>query len=372
MEKLTVGQSLFDLLLWGGIFITFFPALKPPYKLPRSRKYLGVSLLLLFCLFPFFGGDYFHYKEIYSEIKLGGFSHLEDVYYWLIRNVTDSYFEFRLIIWGIALLFTLWSFRRFHDDTDLPLFYFGVFYLPWFSYARVSLAMSMIFFGLSLLSHPIKRLKLGGYIVGIAFIGCSVFFHKSAIIGVVAALGALLFHTPKKRNIFLIAILFPVLLFLLGILLSTFMNMDLSVDDYVSSSQRDTYLEGESGGGISHGIGQYISTLFTRVPLFVIAGTYVYSVYKGYYSELDKYSKVASSYMFYVMLAATVFMFNQGYNTYTLYYRTLVFAMIPSSIFLSQIKVEGLAPRIYKMIFGMTIVGVVYTLLYSVYLGYVG
>lgn len=372
MEKLTVSQALFNLFLWGVIFFTLYPASKYPYKLSKSRKKFGYALLLLFCLFPFFGGDYFHYKEIYTEIKVSGYSHLEIVYWWLIQNVCHSYFEFRLIIWGIALILTLWGYRRFHNETDLPLFYFGVFYLPWFSYARASLAMSMIFFGLSLLSHPVKRLKFSGYVIGIALLGLSVFFHKSAMVGIAAALGALFFHNPKKGNVVMIVLLFPVVLILIESFLSDFMSMDLTYDDFISGRQRDTYLEGEGGGGISHGLGQYISTFFTRVPLFIIAATYIFSVYKGYIVRFDKYSKTASSYTFYIMLIAIVFMFDLGYNTYTLYYRTLTFAMIPAAVFLTKMKTDAIALRVYRIISVMTIVGIVYTLLYSVYLGFVG
>lgn len=368
MDKLTGWQAFFNLALWGIILFTLYPTTKYPYRLLKSRKYIGLFFILLFCLYPFFGGDYFHYMETYSDAKLkGSYYHLEDVYVWIIQNLCNSYFQFRLIVWGCALLLIVVAYRRLETNSDLPLFYFGVFYLPWFSYARVSLAMALIFYGLSILVKPPKRFVVVGYVISLLALGSSLFFHRSAFIGIIASMGALFLRNPKKKTIFIIIAIFPVLMIILESLLNDFMSFDLGYDDYITGRLRDSYLTNENSTGLGIGIGPYISVFFTRAPLFVIAVTYVYCVIKGYFKELEKSNRIISSYAFLIVLISFIFFVNPAFNTYVLYYRTLFFAMIPSAVFLTQLKKSGKVPQLYKLVCGSTIFGVFYTLLYALY-----
>lgn len=368
MDKLNASQALFDLFLWGVIFFTLYPAHKFPYKLPKFRRVLGILLIFLFCLFPFFGGDYFHYMVSYEEAKFAnGYYHIEDVYVWIVQNICNSYLQFRVIVWGSALLLTVLAYKRLVENTDLPLFYLGVFYLPWFAYARVSLAMALIFFGLSLLAKPLEHMKKLSCIMGLGIMFSSLFFHRSAVIGIIAALGSLLLSNPKKRTVVQLVVFFPLILIVMKTLLGYFMNLDLSYDDYISGRQRDTYLYSESHGGLSMGLGPYLSVFFTRAPLFIVALTYIYYVSKGFMLELSRPARIVSSYSFLVFLIAFAFMFDLGFNTYTLYYRTLSFAMIPAAVFLSQVKKTNRVPNLYNIVYWTTGFGVFYTLLYSVY-----
>ena len=366
-EKATIIELLIDLFLWMALLILLHPVLSPPHVLQRKRKYLAYIFLLLFCLFPFFGGDYYHYLEIFNNTKAGISQHLEDIYVWYIVNFCESYHIFRLGVWGLALILTISAYKHLRVISDLAFFYFAVFYILWFSYARVSLAMAAIFWGICFIAKPIQKIKYLSYGIGFLVMGSSVFFHRSASIGIIAAIMALLFKNPNKKTVFFLCIMFPISLYFLQSFLIDFMEMDLDYDDYISGRFRDDYLTSDKKGGLSLGIGPYISVFFTRSPLFLIGYAYIYSAITGIFKMFPLYSKIISSYAFLIILMSFAFLFDYGYNTYTLYYRTLNFAMIPSSVFLAQIKVTNCMPHLYKLIYYTTLFGVFYTLVYNAY-----
>ena len=150
------------------------------------------------------------------------------------------------------------------------------------------------------------------------------------------------------------------------------MSFDLGYDDYITGRQRDEYLLSESTGGLSEGLGPYIQTLLTRVPLFIIAFSYIYYAVKGYFKMFSRSSRIVSSYSFLTILLALAFLCDLGYNTYVIYYRTLTFAMIPSAVFLSEMKRLNYTPKLFNIIWGISVLGAFYTLIYSTYCTIVG
>ena len=70
-ESATVLQALFDLVLWAFIPLETKKAYYPLYTLKPSYRRIGIFLILLFCLFPFWGGDYFHYQQAFFFFNRG-------------------------------------------------------------------------------------------------------------------------------------------------------------------------------------------------------------------------------------------------------------------------------------------------------------
>lgn len=364
-ETATLSEILFDVAIWILLVISMKSALRYPYNIPKSNLKISYCLLLLFCLFPYFGGDYFHYLSDYESIKQGGYSHIEDVYIWIIQNFSYSYLFFRLLVWGAALYMTIYSYKRLDPHSNLALFFFGAFYILSFSYARVSLAMSMIFLGLSLIAKPKKGKKLLYYALGGGLLLCSIYFHRSAIIGVVAAVISLIFNSPQKRTVIITVLLFPLAITILRSLLSHIMSDTVEFESYTLERQLDTYLNGEEGTIL--GLGAYISNLFIRGPLYLIAISYIICSIRGYFSSISLHIRIIASYAFFTILIAIAFRFNLGFNTDTFYYRTLMFAMIPSALFLAQLYKSNYLPKIFKWISYTSLFGVAYSLIYSAY-----
>lgn len=366
-ESASFFEIILDLFIWLVLYFTLRPVLNPSIRISRQKIVCSYLLMMLFCLIPFFGGDFFHYYQNYVAVKNGEFTHLEGVYAWFIKNCCGSYYIFRFGVWGMALFLTLKAYKRIDVDFQLVLFFFGVIYLPWFSYARVSLAMSFIFLGLSYIAKPIKRRRVFSIILGLSLILISEVFHRSAFIGIVCALASILFRHPNRKSIFVLCILFPIVTIALSFVLNQFMNIDLGYDDFITGRHRDDYLNSEVRGGISMGLGPYIMVVFSRAPLFIIAAMYVYCVYKGYFNYFANSTKIISSYAFILIMLAFAFSFDLGYNTYTIYYRTLNFAHIPSAVFLAKLHSLGIAPKMFKLIYYSSLFGVFYTLVYSSY-----
>lgn len=369
-DTATFSEAIFNTLIWVLLFIALIPGRSKPYLLSKGRKLLVFFLLLLFCLFPFFGGDYFHYLEYFRDVKQGFTWGIEEVYVWLITN-SPSYTFFRLTVWGPALLLTLMAYKRIAPLDNLSLSFFSLLYLLWFSYARVSLAMAIIFWGLCLMAKPFERRKIISYILGLVIICCSVFFHRSALIGVIAAVGSLFMKNINKKFIIFVISFFPFLVVIMKLLLSEFLTFDLDYETFVTSQHRDIYLSEETNdslkSGLSLGVGPYISVFLTRLPLFLVAISYGYSVVKGYYNHFIEPARIISSYSFIIILIAFAFSLDLGVSTYVFYYRTLNFAMIPSAVFLAQVKIQGKMSRTFKLIYFISLLGVVYTLIYTIY-----
>lgn len=366
-ESATFFEIIFDLFLWGCIFITLKPVLRHPYKVDTQKVFGACFLLLLFCLFPFYGGDYFHYIEDYETVKCGGYSHIEGIYVWFIKNCCPSYNMFRFGVWGLAILLLIQAFKRLEINTNLALFFFGVLYLPWFAYARASLAMAFIINGLSFIAKPFNKCKFLSYLLGICIMASSIFFHRTAAIGIACALCSLFFINPNKKTIVIFAIIFPLVILLLKYALNQFMILDLGSEDYLSGRQRDDYLTADSQGGLSMGVGPYIMVFLARAPLFVVALAYLYYAFKGYFVDVPKSVRIVSSYAFIIILLSLAFSLNLGYNTYTFYYRTLTFAHIPSAVFISQIYLSKCSHKLFKWIYYPTLLGIFYTFIYSAY-----
>lgn len=366
-ESATFVQMFFNLILWMCIFLITQRAFRYPYINSKSNRITALLLILIFCLYPFFGGDYFHYKHMYNEYKMGGFIPLENIYKWIIEHIAFSYLFFRLLVWGTALAILVKAYKRLDVPFDLCLALFASMFLIWFSYARVSLAMAMILLGLALVVKPYKRLPFISFVFGLCIIFCAEFCHRSAIIGILAALGSLFLINADKKKIVLIGILFPLAIFLLTNILNEFMMLDLDYDSYVSINQRDGYLGDADAGRHTRGLGELISHFLTRTPIFLTAVLYVYLIFRGKFLQMPKTVRCISSYAFIIVLIALAFSFDLGYNTYVFYYRTLTFAMIPSAVFIASVKANRLENKLTNLIIVIGVLGVFYTLIYSTY-----
>ena len=363
----TPYQVLFNLILYVLLLFFSWKSLKTDSRLKRINRKILIAGIFIFFLFPFFGSDYFHYAEGFSRLKEGHTGHMESVYVY-IAQFAGYYTVWRIIIWGSALFLILSTFRRLNVKYDYCLFFCIALYMLWLSYARVSLAMALIFWGASYLIKPIHQHQIFSFFLGIVAIGCSCFFHKSALFGVVMVLLGLLSTRINKILLIIIILLIPMFLGLSGNLLNNFMDLKTDTEAEYSLSIRSgqSYMSKER---VTKGLGGLISNFLLQWPFYLVFIIYITSIFQNRYSSFPRSIKIFSSISAIIIASASVFAFDfSNLNTGILHYRFLLFSMIPATVFLAYCFEYHLYKRLVNVLLWMGISGNIYTLLYNIYI----
>lgn len=359
----TAWMVFFNILIVFCNYCVLKDALKYPFKVSKAKYNIGWILCLLFCLFSFWGTDWFHYLETYVFIKDGYRTNLEDVYVWIIQNISPDYLFFRLVVWGTALFLFIKTANNLSVSKELVLLLFSIIYIIWFAYARATLAMAMAFYGYSLIiknSHNFISVLLG-----VAILLSSYFFHKTAVfaIGVVAL--ALLLKRYPRYTIWILLIAFPLLIVLAKIGVASFMLTDIGGDgdmaSYMAAGQR--YMEEDLS---SHGIGAFLQIMLERIPYYLTA-------YLGFGIIRQKKIIIPNDIKAFIILQillvliSSIFAFDLGVNTSTIYGRFLRFAAIPTTIVMAYLYQSGYRHKYVKRTIQIAACGTLYALLYSFY-----
>lgn len=366
-ESATFFQALLDLVLWILIIFTLRRSYNYPFYLSPLSKRIGIVLILIFCLYAFWGGDYFHYRQAFEEFNSFGYMNQERIYEWFYRKFSFSYTFFRLAIWGLALLILLYAYYRVSPSFDLTLFVFVACSLPIFSYARVSLSMSIIILGISFLVYPGKLSRFFSLIFGLVLLGISVAFHKSAPIGISMAIASLVMTNADRGRIFLIAFAVPLLVLVLQQAFDFFAVMDLDSESYITEHYRNRFIDAETNGRRVFALGPLLNEIITRLPMYLVAVLYIIIVWNGEFQSLTVGERAISSYAFCITLLAVLFSFDFGYSTRVLQYRTLYYALPANAVFLSAVRRCSICPKLFKTVFFLAMFGAFYQLLYATY-----
>lgn len=159
---------------------------------------------LIFALTYFADSDYFHYKSLLNDIEANRLSaSIEDIYISLAKCVNYNYILFRLFIWGSALFIFCKTASINKININHVLYLLFVVYIAIFSYARATLGMSILFFGLSFYINSKSLLKKS---IGIVILICSYFFHHSLIIAIILALLSIPFKLTYRNLAILVFI----------------------------------------------------------------------------------------------------------------------------------------------------------------------
>lgn len=353
------------------LIVIIYYSLQPAYyyleETPRQRFCIGVGCIFLFCMFSFWGSDWFSYQHEYLLVKESEWyrtkTSLESFYIWLIL-ISPHYFFFRFVVWGSALFFVLLTMKRLKVDYDLAWFFFGVLYLPHFSYGRVSLAMAVMLYGAVLISHPLEKKKRLSLVLGGIFVVGSVFFHKSAALGILVICFSLFCRTTNKNSWFYIAVAFIGVVLVMRYIVGHFMGSTFEAEEGMAGKSLragQNYMNHENS---TRGIGGIISSLLERIPYYMVASlSYLiqsfYKVPKG----IGNLLKIE----LYLVIFASVFIIDLGANTSTIYGRLLRFTIIPSSMILAYAYQYDLFPKFTRIIFFIGLSGTFYRLTYLCY-----
>ncbi|MBQ3991915.1 MAG: EpsG family protein [Bacteroidaceae bacterium] len=363
------------LLSWKGF--------KEPFVLRPWRRYLIILVALVFCLFSFWGTDWFHYAEMYLNlVYMDGFNtSLEDVYYYIANLMAPNYLVFRAIIWGAALYLMCLLMKHASVRGDLILCFFCSVWLIYFGYGRISLAYAAMYLGGSVICKPVRGKVLLSLILGSVLLISSLFFHKSSIYGVVLILLAFLPKMLNKRTFLLLLMIYPFVVIITELLLAQFM------DSFVDPTERNTgatagmtYLTEDTD---EIGFAYNLQLILECIPYYMLA-------YLGYRlniltedaedesGEEEPVNPVPADVrffgrlLFYIVATASVFAFNLGVNTRILFIRFLRFGFIPACIVLAWAWQNGRYTRLAKFSFLFALASTGYALLYSFYVAYVG
>lgn len=352
-----------NVLMVGCNYLLLKSTLKYPYTISNGKFGIGCFVCLLFCLFSFWGTDWFHYNETFFWVKEGLHTHLEDIYIWIIQCLSPNYLVFRLIVWGLALYLFYRIIKVMPVSDGLALFLFSSIYIIWFAYARVSLAMAMAFYGYALIVK--NKPNLVSVVLGAAILLASYFFHKSSSFVIAVAIFALLLKKYPRYAIYIVLLSFPAIIIGANMGISDFMGSNVDTDstmgEYMASGQH--YMNTDSTVG---GIGAIIQILLERGPYYLTA----YLSVKMLNTKNMTIPKDIQAFMLLqilIVIFASVFAFNLGANTDTLYGRFIRFGIIPTPIVLAYLYQSGYQSKKVKFTVYVAVLGTVYALLYSFY-----
>lgn len=374
-----------NLLMIAFLVLLSRKGLREPYIFRPWRRYLVILVSFVFCLFSFWGTDWFHYAGMYINlVYMDGFNtSLEDVYYLIANYLSPNYLVFRAIVWGGALYLFCLLCKHVSVRGDLMLALFCAIWLIDFSYGRIVMAYTMMFLGGAVLMKPVRGKMLLSVTLGFSLLGLSLFFHKTAFFGVALVLLALFPRLLNKRTFVLVMMIYPFVLLLVQLLLIQFMDTAVDPNEHNSSSAAgQAYLSDDTR---EIGPAYLVYLILRYLPYYLVCWiAYKVNLYQleddtkekdarlllpeGVPSEIRFFSRLTV----YVVLVSTVFLFDLGANTFTLYMRFLMYGFIPACVVLAWAWQNKFCPRMVRLTFLLGLAGTFIGLLYSFYISYLG
>lgn len=365
IEQITQATPLLvfsNLLIIMGIYMLLKKAAKYPFKLSSTRRNMAVILMLLFVLFAFWGADYFHYLEMYPLVLEGEEFHLEYVYVWIIQNLSMGYTSFRFIVWGGALFLYLLLIKRLPINKNLALFLFGTLCLIWFSYARSSLAMVMVYLGNSLLYKPYRN-KILSFLLGWGIIFCAIFFHKSAVfIVAISIIVYFLKNINRKVALSIIGVCVLLILLKIDIIISAMLNM---------SSGEESVLSQTITSGQNYALMQIADRGVTSLVLKIMECIFYYLIAWCCYRFCvgkEKHSEMVSFmyFMILIVLFSSIFLMGLQIEATIIHERLIRFGAIPATIVMAYFWQHGYYLKVvktsYRLFFSVTLMSILYAI----------
>lgn len=355
-----------NFLMWLVSYMVVYPALREPYnELSYYRQKTAFCLLIIFTICAFWGSDWFHIYDKYHILVLNNWR-LESVYHWIAANLApNSYFLWRFIVWGLASILVWSTFNHLALNKSLAIALFLTIWMLWFSYARVSLSMALVFWGFALLHC--KSFRSPYFLIGFIAILSAFYFHKSASFAIICCLIALISPLMNRKVWYLLLIFFPVVIYfarqyLSGIFLSDVKIESNEIASYIARGQDYLNLANKF-----QGVGYLVGQLLERIPYYMLAMTSFRIIVSD---EIDEHPKDIVAFMKLLVLItffASLFMFDLSMNTQLVYERFMRFSFIPACIVLTYCLANGIFPKWHSYVLHIAISGTVYQLIYMFY-----
>lgn len=293
----------------------------------RNQREISWTIFILFLIFSlsyFSDQDYFHYKILISNLEhKSNSASIEEFYIWLANWINYNYYFFRFFVWGTALTLYFKTTSIAKINQNHALYFLFVVFIGIFSYARATLGMCILFFGLTFYINSKKKLNK---LIGVFILLSSYFFHHSLIIAIFLVLISLFFNI-NKRNMILVGIITIVLA---TVITTIFIHI-------LSNPVANEYLMTKVSYYTSESYNESNLTLMGRVKFMLETGCFIvpliYSTYAILKFKLNKDPKfrlvnVYNNSALFIILLSTAFTF-LPLATNVFAYRIRYMAMIP-------------------------------------------
>ena len=211
MRQPTLALYLFNVAIFILLVVMSFGPLyrgrlnKVAIKNRNSSIFASTSflLLLLFLVFQYTESDFWSYWGLFER----GDELVEPLQNW-IRDHFNNYYLWRLTVWGSALAITIWAFKRLGLN---PRIYYPIFVLCYLTrfISREQLGIAIMFLGSTFILNPTKNKSLS-FILGVALIMGSYYFHNSMVVSI-AMLFPALFKITTRRAMLIIILFVPLI-----------------------------------------------------------------------------------------------------------------------------------------------------------------
>lgn len=301
MEFAYNGQLvLINIFLWFILILSY----RRGYTCCGNKGTRGYGLLFimmtLFSTYAFCAADTYHYHEIYNRMQtVNGPVHVEQVYFWLLKVLPKDYYLWRLIIWGLASLCLILTYKRYKLNPQVAAFTTAVVLLYQFSITRGCLGISLFLLSSSFFLKPINGKKLISYILGIAGCGLSLYFHRSMFVFICMFL--LAYIPINKFSLFLSLLIFPILRIRIVPAIESVTELLSLGDDMMRFT--NSYIKGEQLSANIRGIiQQVINLLPCFISVYILIKANILRSVQG-----ERYIKMLSRYTFILFYVSMLF-----------------------------------------------------------------
>lgn len=341
----------------------------------RSQVSKGASFvvhigILLFCVFAFWSQDYYSYLEFLKAIDFRfpdaeQQTHIEPLYVWIGYFVKGDYTLFRLCIWGVSYILFLKSLQNLGIYNRQVIALFIVYFLLIFSYARVSLGMASLFYGVSLLLKSDKN-RILNIFIGLAMLFLAYNAHKSMFV----AIAVLPFIILRLNKYTLMILAIGVMLFAWlygGVFVSDMLHTNTIDDEYGEFIQESaaSYFTADT---VEWGIASQLISI-TQIISLVCPIIYCYAnanVFK--YVSTNFMLRCFVNYSTILLLIGISFGLVLSFNS-PISYRLMFMAYIPNIIITCTLyKNQVLSQKLYNRFFFLFALYSVVRLSYALYL----
>lgn len=316
---------IINLLIWFILLLTYRSEFFQ--YTPRKTGYFFLFLMVvLYTTFGFSEADTYHYHDIYDQmLNLGNAIHVEEFYFWLINFLPHNYYIWRCVVWGLATILIIGTFRRFNLNAHVVGFVFPMILLQQFVVTRGVLGIALFLFSFSYLIKPGEN-KIFSYIIGV--IGCilALSLHRSLPLFVLISLFALI--PLNKTLIITLILLYPVLR--LVVIPFVFNILDIGLFSSGTEDFAMSYLESEKKVANANGIIRLVIEYLPRFLIFfILIREYIFKRIK----EFPKYIKIFFQYSVLLFYIALLFLGQETSSFVTS--RTIHMMCFPLTIVLS-------------------------------------
>lgn len=331
--------------------------------------YIFVFVLIsLYSTYAFTEPDFYHYEGIFKYMDLTGtVRHIEPIYAWIKNNIANDYILWRFAVWGTATVLMLQTIRRLELKIETAICFLAMFYLIAFTVSRVSIGISLMFLGYSLIVKPSQWMsglfmsKMPSYIIGLLMIIGSFFFHRTMFIAILFLLTT--FLKFKKSAITVSLILFPFLVTLTTYLVDYIMVAGLS--GVGADMQIGGKVQGYVGGE------KRVANIFGQLQKVVQYTPIVMSIYyitrKVVYEKVKLPSHIYPFFVYWYITSYVAFLFSFQEVSNWIFARVLSMAYFPMIVVLTYFYSNNKQSRFGRAILLFGLLWCAYTFSYCVY-----